>query len=287
MAKNPANWLDTGGGPSGHGPLVGGGPNKYYDGTNQNNLESYVNSIPSKPFANVVAQTNQVGTYNQPGGAGSGVGATFTYTATGVTPIDSHNLGAFEKVLLVGQTAKAQNGLYDVTTPGSTGVATVLTRNPALNSSVDFPGALVTVGGDGMTYGGTAWLCVATGTPVMGTDPLPFDEFSPTTTVTANATSPATATLNPQMSQCFKFTNLANQLTLDMTGSPPDRWPFEVLITDNGTPQNLIWTAKFLPMGIIGAMPNVTPMGKRLTLKFIYDADITTAMLAAIDGVGY
>jgi hypothetical protein len=286
MPFNPANWLDTGGGPAGHGALISG-INYQYDGTNQNRLESYVNSIPSKPYANVVAQTNQVGTYNQPGGGSSGVGATFTYTATGPTVIDGHTLAAFDKVLLVKQTLPAQNGLYDVSTPGSTGVSTILTRTPAMNSSADFPGALVTVGGDGTTYGGTAWLCIATGSPVMGTSALPFDEFSPTTTVLANSTSPASATLNPQMSQCFKFTNLANALTLDMTGAPPDRWPFEVLITDNGTPQNLIFTAKFAPMGIIGAMPNVTPTGRRMTLKFIYDADVLQAMLAAIDGVGY
>jgi hypothetical protein len=288
MPVCPASWLPTGGGPAGHGaPVVGSPGNFYYDGVNQNRLEVAVNSVPSKPFANVVAQSNQVGTYNQPAGGSNAVGATFTYTATGPTVIDGHTLGALEKVLLVSQTAPAQNGLYDVTTPGSTGVSTILTRNPALNSSADFPGALVTVGGDGTTYGGTAWLCVATGSPVMGTSALPFDEFSPTSVVILNTSSPASVTLNPQTFQCYKITGLANQLALDLTGSPPDRYPFEVLITDNNTPQNLIWTAKFAPMGVVGALPNVTPMGKRMTMKFIYDVDNATAMLAAIDGVGY
>jgi hypothetical protein len=76
-------------------------------------------------------------------------------------------------------------------------------------------------------------------------------------------------------------------LTLSLAGTPPDRYAFEILITDNGMPQQLVWGSGFAAMGVVGALPNATPAGRRMTLKFIYDADISTAMLAAIDGVGY
>jgi hypothetical protein len=290
----PANWQPTGGGPAGLGAPIPSTSYFYYSGLNQNILENYVNSIPAKGVATVVATTPQAGTYNQPGGAGVGVGATFTYAATGPTVIDGYTLGtlmgAADTVLLVAQANQAQNGLYQATTPGSGGTATILTRVASMNSAPDFPGATVSVTGAGTTYGGTQWTCLATGSPVMGTTALPFDGFSPNSSVLVNSSSPASFTLNPQMFQCYKFTSLANLLALDITGSPPDRYPFEVLFTDNGMPQPLVWTPKFKPMGVIGAMPNVTPAGKRMSCKFIWDADQPGgpfAMLAAIDGVGY
>jgi hypothetical protein len=76
----------------------------------------------------------------------------------------------------VGQAAPAQNGLYVTTSAGTTGAATVLTRAATLNSSADFPGALVVVGGAGSSFAGTLWVCTATGAPVIGTTALPFDQ---------------------------------------------------------------------------------------------------------------
>lgn len=76
----------------------------------------------------VVATSNQTGTYLN-GPSNNGVGATFTY-ATGALTIDSVALVLNDYVLLAGQTSAYQNGIYQVTTVGATGVAAVLTRRP-------------------------------------------------------------------------------------------------------------------------------------------------------------
>lgn len=74
----------------------------------------------------VVATSNQTGTYYN-GPTNNGVGATFTY-ATGALTIDSVAVVLNNSVLLQGQTSAYQNGIYQCTTEGATGVAAVLTR---------------------------------------------------------------------------------------------------------------------------------------------------------------
>ena len=74
----------------------------------------------------VVATSNQSGTYFN-GFSNNGVGATFTY-ATGALTIDSVVVKLYDRVLLAGQTAKYQNGIYICTQQSATGVAAVLTR---------------------------------------------------------------------------------------------------------------------------------------------------------------
>jgi len=85
-----------------------------------------LNASKQLAVVRVVAATNQTGTYFN-GSLNNGVGATFTY-ATGTLTIDSVALNLNDFVLFSGQTAGYQNGIYQVTTLGSTGVAAVLTR---------------------------------------------------------------------------------------------------------------------------------------------------------------
>ena len=74
----------------------------------------------------LVASSNQSGTYFN-GATNNGVGATFTY-ATGALTIDSVTVNLNDYVLLAGQTAAYQNGIYQCTQQGATGVAAILTR---------------------------------------------------------------------------------------------------------------------------------------------------------------
>ncbi len=74
----------------------------------------------------LVATSNQTGTYFN-GNTNNGVGATFTY-ATGALTIDSVAVVINDYVLLQDQTLGYQNGIYQCTTAGATGVAAVLTR---------------------------------------------------------------------------------------------------------------------------------------------------------------
>lgn len=294
MGRLPANWSATGGGPSGHGPSAGGG-NFQYDGINQNNVEAAVNAIPGKGVATVVATTPQVGTYSQPGGSGVGVGATFTYGATGPTVLDVHTLAPLETVLLVAQAAPAQNGLYLVSTAGTTGVATVLTRVPAMNSSADFPGSVVYTSGAGAVFGGTAWICTATGTPVMGTDPLPFTQPRTKRRV-STVTNPSALSLNTDTFDVFKATGIGPALALG-TGLPVsvgggNPGPYDqmmIVLADAGSPQQLLWnTANFTSFGIVGALPGNTPgNSKKMTTGWLYDPDYAKWALTSVDVTGY
>lgn len=68
--------------------------------------------------ARVVATANQSGTYFN-GPTNNGVGAQFTYTATGAVTIDSVVLNVGDRVLLEAQTAALQNGVYVYNGPNS------------------------------------------------------------------------------------------------------------------------------------------------------------------------
>lgn len=84
------------------------------------------NIYPGLSPVRVVATANQTGTYIN-GPVDNGVKATFTY-ATGALVIDGVTVEVGDSVLLVGQTAANQNGIYICTVQGQTGVAAVLTR---------------------------------------------------------------------------------------------------------------------------------------------------------------
>lgn len=269
MAVLPANWPTTGGN---------------YNGTNANNTENAVNAVPAKIVATVVATSAlPTGVYNN--GTG-GVGATFTITATGTTVTDGHTLALNDVVLLAAQASAVQNGPYLVTVAGAIGVSTVLTRCAVMNSAADFPGSMVIASGAGLSYANTVWLCTATGAPVIGSTNLPFVQPQPTKRVVNDSSSPATLALNTDTFDVYKVSALANAMQITNSGNPVDRDQFTLCITDNGTPQPIGWTG-FLSMGIIGALPNVTPAGRKMTLQFVYDSDHSAWVLAAADIAGY
>ncbi len=74
----------------------------------------------------LVSVSNQSGTYYN-GPTNNGVGATFTY-ATGALTIDSVAVVLNDFIALTAQTAAYQNGIYQCTQQGATGVSAILTR---------------------------------------------------------------------------------------------------------------------------------------------------------------
>lgn len=130
-------------------------------------------------------------TYNQPGGAGVGVGATLTnagaqaaFTADGIAvPINS-------RVLVYNQTSAFQNGVYTLTTVGDGSTNWVLTRatdadtySPSNPNSLGQGDAFFVTNGN--TGAGETYVCNTVGTITFGTTAITFVQISDSTLYTA------------------------------------------------------------------------------------------------------
>jgi hypothetical protein len=117
----------------------------------------------------------------------SGIGATFTVTATGAFTLDGVSISTIgQRVLLKNQSSAFQNGIYTATVVGTTGISPVFTR--ALD--YDQPSDMNTTGAipvqSGTVNAETSWLQTSTVNTV-GTDAVTFTQFSvaPANLVTA------------------------------------------------------------------------------------------------------
>jgi hypothetical protein len=123
-------------------------------------------------------------TYNQPGGAGDGVGATLTNAGTQVAlTIDGVLTTVGMRVLIYNQTNAVQNGVYTVTTVGSGSTNWVLTRATDADTygirdpdALGFNDAFFVQAGS--TGAGETYVCNTTGVIVFGTTPITFAQIS-------------------------------------------------------------------------------------------------------------
>jgi hypothetical protein len=123
-------------------------------------------------------------TYNQPGGAGDGVGATLTNAGTQVAlTIDGVLTTVGMRVLIYNQTAQAQNGVYTVTTVGSGSTNWVLTRATDADTyglrdpdALGYNDAFFVQAGN--TGAGETYVVTTTGVIVFGTTPITFAQIS-------------------------------------------------------------------------------------------------------------
>lgn len=127
--------------------------------------------------ARTVSLTNVAGTYADGTGISGypGVGATFTTTTTAIGGV---TLTAGQRVLIIGQTDKKQNGIYDVT---SVGASVVLTRADDFDGhpTINYDGLSILVA-DG-DHKGNVYGLQNRGNIVFGTDDIDFVEtFTPT-----------------------------------------------------------------------------------------------------------
>lgn len=140
-------------------------------------------------------------TYNQPGGAGVGVGATLTNAGTQVAlTIDGILMTTGKRVLIYAQTNGVQNGVYTVTTVGSGSTNWVLTRAtdadtyaPSSPTSLGAGDAFFVTNGD--TGAGETYVCNTAGVIVFGTTAITFVQISSSAVYTAGTGlnfSPAT-----------------------------------------------------------------------------------------------
>jgi len=128
-----------------------------------------------------------IGTYAN---GASGVGATFTVTATGAFTLDGVSIGTIgQRVLLKNQSSAFQNGIYIATVVGTTGISPVFTR--ALD--YDQPSDMNNTGSipvqSGTVNAATSWLQTSTVNTV-GTDAVTFTQFSVSPSNLVTAASP-------------------------------------------------------------------------------------------------
>ncbi|MGN4975631.1 hypothetical protein [Aeromonas caviae] len=97
---------------------------------------------PFKSAADVATTANLDATYAN---GSSGEGATLTSKAMATLSLDGVTVTVGMRVLVKNQNAPAENGIYTMTTAGSTTVAWVLTRATDADTSAKLAGAVVTV----------------------------------------------------------------------------------------------------------------------------------------------
>jgi hypothetical protein len=137
----------------------------------------------------VESPINLVAVYNQPNGAGNGVGATLTNSGSNVAlVIDGVTLSNTARVLVYQQSNAVQNGVYTVTNPGAPdspgpGAQWVLTRATDADTYViDSPTGL----SEGSTFfvqsgntgAGETYTCNTQGTITFGTTNITFAQIS-------------------------------------------------------------------------------------------------------------
>jgi hypothetical protein len=132
----------------------------------------------------VESPINLNATYNQPGGAGVGVGATLTNAGTQVAlVIDGVTMVVNDRVLIFQQTTQTQNGIYVVTNIGSGSTNWVLTRSADADTYVAASanglgeGSAVFVQ-QGTTGAGGTYVCNTPGTITFGTTNITFAQIS-------------------------------------------------------------------------------------------------------------
>jgi hypothetical protein len=122
--------------------------------------------------------------YNQPGGAGNGVGATLTNNgANAALVIDGVTLSNTARVLVYQQSNAVQNGVYTVTNPGNVSAQWVLTRSTDTNTfGLASPSQLGQGDAffvqDGDTGAGETYICNTSGTITFGSSNITFAQIS-------------------------------------------------------------------------------------------------------------
>jgi len=102
----------------------------------------------------------------------SGVGATLTATGNGVLSIDGTAMTNGMVVLVKDEAVAANNGVYSVTTPGTSVTPYILTRNSNFDQSAEMVYGAATRITSGTTNANSVWVMTETGPITVGTDAI-------------------------------------------------------------------------------------------------------------------
>ena len=115
----------------------------------------------------------------------SGFGATLTGNSNAALTVDSYAVVVGDIVLVKNQASGFQNGLYDVTQPGTAGTPFILTRNPFMDTAAEFRTAYIVVEDAGTTNANSFWVCTNSVDPTVGTTPITFSQLNGATQLIA------------------------------------------------------------------------------------------------------
>jgi hypothetical protein len=103
--------------------------------------------------------------------------ANITLSGGAPSQVDGVNLSLEDRVLVIGQTNKAQNGIYEVATVG-TGANGTWVRSGDTNSTGELLAGTIVMVTEGLTYADTQWKLVTDNPIVIGTSELIFEQNS-------------------------------------------------------------------------------------------------------------
>jgi hypothetical protein len=152
----------------------------YSNGTNYTSQQGIGPSALTavNPAVAVLAATtgsNITGTYSN---GVSGIGATYTVTATGAFTLDGVAINTLgQRVLLKDQSSSFQNGVYTATVVGTTGISPVFTRALDYDQTSDINSTGAIPVQSGTVNSTTSWLLTST-VNTIGTDGLTYAQFS-------------------------------------------------------------------------------------------------------------
>jgi hypothetical protein len=160
-------------------------PNAATDIVNKTYVDALVSSgVHFHQPVRVESPTALVAVYNQPNGAGNGVGATLTNSGANVSlVIDGVSVANTNRVLVYTQSNAVQNGVYVVSDIGSNVTSWILTRSDDTNTyGFDSPEALSEGSTffvqEGDTGSGETYTCNTPGVITFGTSNITFTQIS-------------------------------------------------------------------------------------------------------------
>ena len=119
-------------------------PTADMDAANKAYVDTFVTGLSPKTAVRVATTDPLIGLYDNDLG-------TFTMTTTGILAVDGVNLVQGNRVLIKNQVSQIQNGIYDVTTEGILGVATIFTRSSDANTGAELVSAYTYTSTEGFT----------------------------------------------------------------------------------------------------------------------------------------
>lgn len=119
--------------------------------------------------------------------AGTGVGKTLTANSVGVLTVDGVATALGDRILVKNQAAGDDNGIYAVTTEGTSGVAFILTRATDCDEDDEVTAGLFTFVSEGTVNADAAFVLTTNDPIAVDTTSLAFTQFSGAGSITAGS----------------------------------------------------------------------------------------------------